>query len=461
MNTEISLSPREIPRQWLNIAPDLPGPKNPPLTANGLPLNPENLSLIFPQSLIEQEISTKRWIDIPPAILEVLTLWRPTPLKRAVNLEKFLDTPARIYFKDESVSPPGSHKPNTAVAQAYYNQQEQVKCLTTETGAGQWGSALAFACAKFNLQCQVYMVSISYHQKPLRKTLMKIWGAQCLASPSDTTSFGKKIRSRHPESPGSLGIAISEALEKAIEDKSGKTKYSLGSVLNMVMMHQSVIGLEAKKQLTKIGETKVDTVIGCVGGGSNFAGLSFPYLLDKIHGEQIEIIPVEPTSCPTLTRGPYCYDFGDSGGMTPLLPMHSLGHQFIPAPIHAGGLRYHGMAPMVSQAVQTGLLSPQAFPQLQCYQAAVQFAFTEGIVVAPETSHALAAVIEQAEKAKKLGKPRVILFNLSGHGMLDLNAYEDYLNGKLTDHRLSSEKLNKSLEALSNFPKPACAVKTG
>ncbi|MGC9367083.1 MAG: TrpB-like pyridoxal phosphate-dependent enzyme [bacterium] len=461
MNTEISLSPHEIPLQWLNIAPDLPGPKNPPLTANGIPLNPENLQLIFPQSLIEQEISLTRWIDIPQDILEVLSLWRPTPLKRAVNLEKILDTPARIYFKDESVSPPGSHKPNTAVAQAYYNHKEQVKCLTTETGAGQWGSALAFACAKFKLKCQVYMVNISYHQKPLRKTLMKIWGAHCLASPSDTTEFGRTIRNQHPESPGSLGIAISEAVEKAMEDKSGKTKYSLGSVLNMVMMHQSVIGLEAKKQLAKLGEAKVDTVIGCVGGGSNFAGLSFPYLLDKIHGEQIEIIPVEPTSCPTLTRGPYCYDFGDSAGMTPLLAMHSLGYQFIPAPIHAGGLRYHGMAPLVSQAVQAGLLSPQAFPQLQCYQAAVQFAFAEGIVVAPETSHALAAVIEQADKAKKLGKPRVILFNLSGHGMLDLNAYEDYLNGKLTDHRLSPEKLNKSLEALSNFPKPECLINTG
>jgi len=454
MQVKVFLNEDEFPRQWYNLAADLPTPMQPPLGPDGKPITPDMLAPVFPMNLIEQEVSQERWIDIPEGILELLFRWRPTPLHRAVYLEKALGTPAKIYYKNESVSPPGSHKPNTAVAQAWYNKQFGIKNLTTETGAGQWGSALAFACALIGLECKVFMVRISFDQKPFRKIMMQTWGATCIASPSNQTHAGREILKVIPDTPGSLGIAISEAIEAAVTDKTGKTRYSLGSVLNHVMLHQTVIGLEAKKQLKKIGEKRVDIVIGCAGGGSNFAGLSFPFVADKISGADIEIIPVEPTSCPTMTRAPFVYDHGDTAKMTPLLPMYSLGHGFIPPPIHAGGLRYHGMAPLVCQAIVEGLLSPRAIDQNECYAAAVQFAKTEGIICAPETSHAIAAVIQEAKKAKEEGKEKVILFNMSGHGLMDLTGYENYFAGNLIDYPLPEEELQKSLKSLEGLPKP-------
>jgi len=405
-------------------------------------------------NLIEQEVSQERWIDIPEGILNILYKWRPTPLHRAKALEKYLDTPARIYYKNESVSPPGSHKPNTAVAQAWYNKEFGIKKLTTETGAGQWGSALAFACAIVGLGCKVYMVRISFDQKPYRKTMMQTWGANCVASPSEETKAGRDILEKMPDTPGSLGIAISEAIEEAVSDEKGETRYSLGSVLNHVLLHQTIIGLEAKKQLEKAGENKVDVVIGCCGGGSNFAGLAFPFVNDKIHGEKIDIIPVEPTSCPTMTRAPFVYDHGDTAKMTPLLPMFSLGHDFIPPPIHAGGLRYHGMAPLISQGIVEGLLNPRALHQTECYEAAITFARTEGIICAPETSHAIAAAIQEAKKAKEEGKEKVIIFNFSGHGLMDLTGYQKYLSGELEDYPLPDEEMEKSLKGIEGLPKP-------
>ena len=455
--TRIVLSEDEIPRQWYNLAADLPTPLQPPLGPDGKPVSPEMLKPIFPMALIEQEVSSQRWIDIPEEVLRLLARWRPSPLHRAYGLEAALGTPARIYYKNESLSPAGSHKPNTAVAQAYYNKKEGVKRLTTETGAGQWGSALAFACALIGLECKVYMVRISFDQKPYRKVLMQTWGAECVASPSQETKAGRDALSRDPNTPGSLGIAISEAVEAAVTDPSGGTKYALGSVLNHVMLHQTVIGLEAKKQLEKAGEKKVDVVIGCVGGGSNFSGLAFPFVYDKINGAKIDIMPVEPTSCPSLTKGPFVYDLGDVAGMTPLLTMYSLGHNFVPPPIHAGGLRYHGMAPLVSQATNEGLLSPRAIHQLECYNAAIQFARTEGIVVAPETSHAVAAAIQEAKKAKEEGKEKVILFNLSGHGLLDLVGYQKFMAGELKDYELPDETIRKNLEEIKDYPKPSLA----
>ncbi|RKX79146.1 MAG: TrpB-like pyridoxal phosphate-dependent enzyme [Spirochaetes bacterium] len=460
MNMRIQLNEKEIPRQWYNLSADLPSPLQPPLGPDGNPISPDMLKPIFPNALIEQEVSQDRWIDIPEEILNILLTWRPTPLHRAKALEEALDTPARIYYKNESISPPGSHKPNTAVAQAYYNKKEGVKRLTTETGAGQWGSALSFACSLIGLQCKVFMVRISFDQKPYRKIMMQTWGAECVPSPSNETKAGREVLEKNPDTSGSLGIAISEAVEAAVTDKSGQTKYSLGSVLNHVLLHQTIIGLEAKKQLEKAGEKKVDTVIGCAGGGSNFAGLSFPFIYDKINGAQIDIIPVEPWSCPTMTKGPFLYDLGDASGMTPLLPMHSLGHNFVPPPIHAGGLRYHGMAPLVSQSIVEGLISPLAIHQLECYQSAIFFAGTEGIIVAPETSHAVAVAIREAKKAKEEGKEKVILFNLSGHGLLDLSGYDAYMGGKLEDYEFPTEELEKNLEALKDFPKPKM-VKTG
>jgi tryptophan synthase beta chain len=454
------LSESEIPKQWYNLAADLPSPLQPPLGPDGNPVTPEMLAPVFPMNLIEQEVSQERWIDIPEEILNILYKWRPTPLHRAKALEKHLGTPARIYYKNESVSPPGSHKPNTAVAQAWYNKEFGIKKLTTETGAGQWGSALAFACAIVGLECKVYMVRISFDQKPYRKTMMQTWGATCVASPSEETKAGRDILEKMPDTPGSLGIAISEAIEEAVTDTKGETRYSLGSVLNHVLMHQTIIGLEAKKQLEKAGENKVDVVIGCAGGGSNFAGLAFPFVNDKIHGEQIDIIPVEPTSCPTMTRAPFAYDHGDTAKMTPLLPMHSLGHDFIPPPIHAGGLRYHGMAPLVSQGIVEGLLTPRALHQLECYEAAITFARTEGIICAPETSHAIAATIQEAKKAKEEGKEKVIIFNMSGHGLLDLTGYQSYLAGKLQDYPLPEEEMKKSLAGIEGLPKPK-ELKTG
>jgi tryptophan synthase beta chain len=457
MNNKVFLSDAEIPKQWYNLAADLPTPLQPPLGPDGKPITPEMLAPVFPMNLIEQEMCPDRWIDIPEGILEILYRWRPAPLQRAVFLEKALGTPAKIYFKNESVSPAGSHKPNTAVAQAWYNKQAGIKKLTTETGAGQWGSALSFACSLLGLECKIFMVRISFDQKPFRKIMMRTWGGNCVASPSSETNAGRAVLAKDPDTPGSLGIAISEAIEEAVMDKTGQTRYSLGSVLNHVMLHQTIIGLEAKKQLAKIGETKVDVVIGCAGGGSNFAGLSFPFMADKIHGANIDIIPVEPKSCPTMTRAPFAYDHGDTAKMTPLLPMHSLGHQFVPAPIHAGGLRYHGMAPLVSQSIVEGLATPRSVDQLECYQAALLFARTEGMIVAPETSHAIAVAIQEANKAKEEGKEKVILFNLSGHGLMDMLGYEKYLNGELINYCLPEEKLEQSIAVFANLPKPSQA----
>ncbi|HID39234.1 MAG TPA: TrpB-like pyridoxal phosphate-dependent enzyme [Calditrichaeota bacterium] len=454
MPTRVVLSEDEIPRQWYNLAADLPSPMQPPLGPDGKPISPEMLAPVFPMNLIEQEVSQERWIDIPEEVLEILYRWRPSPLLRATRLEKALGTPARIYYKNESVSPPGSHKPNTAVPQAWYNKQFGIEKLTTETGAGQWGSALSFAGALVGLEIKVYMVRISFDQKPFRKIMMETWGGTCIPSPSPYTQAGRDVLENDPDTPGSLGIAISEAIEEAVTDSSGKTRYSLGSVLNHVLLHQTIIGLEAKKQLEKIGENKVDVVIGCAGGGSNFAGLSFPFVLDKINGAEIDIIPVEPTSCPTMTRAPFAYDHGDVAKMTPLLPMHTLGHDFIPPPIHAGGLRYHGIAPLISQTIVEGLVDPLAIHQLECYEAAVTFARTEGIIVAPETSHAVAAAIREANKAKEEGKEKVIIFNLSGHGLMDLTGYDKYFSSELTDYALPDEEMQKSLAAIEGLPKP-------
>lgn len=449
---KVILSEKEIPRQWYNIQADMPTPMQPPLhPATGKPVGPDDLAPIFPMNLIEQEVSTERWIDIPGEVLEKLLIWRPTPLHRAYNLEKFLKTPARIYYKNESVSPAGSHKPNTAIAQAYYNKVAGIKRLTTETGAGQWGCALSLACCLFGLELKVYMVKISYEQKPYRQLMMKTWGANCVASPSRETEFGRNVLSQDPDCPGSLGIAISEAIEDAVT--SGHTKYSLGSVLNHVMLHQSIIGLEAQKQMEMLGEYP-DVVIGCVGGGSNFAGLSFPFVRDKIYGKDVEIVAVEPVACPTMTKGPFAYDFGDTAAKTPLLPMFTLGHSFIPKSIHAGGLRYHGMSPLISQLVLDNLIQPRAYNQLQTYGAGITFARTESLICAPETNHAIAAVIEEAEKAREEGRSKVILFNLSGHGLLDLTGYDAYLKGELSDYSLSEEEMKESLKVLDSLPQP-------
>ncbi|HET6428116.1 MAG TPA: TrpB-like pyridoxal phosphate-dependent enzyme [Phycisphaerae bacterium] len=458
--TKTLLDEKDIPRQWYNLAADLPTPMLPPLGPDGNPVKPEMLAPVFPMNLIEQEVSSKRWIDIPEEVLELLYLWRPSPLYRAKRLEEALGTPARIYYKNEGVSPPGSHKPNTAIPQAWYNKQFGIERLTTETGAGQWGSALAFACSLIGLECKVFMVRISFDQKPFRKLMMATWGANCVPSPSEETNAGRAILAKMPDTPGSLGIAISEAIEAAVTDPTGKTRYSLGSVLNHVLLHQTIIGQEAKKQLAKAGEKKVDVVIGCCGGGSNFAGLAFPFVADKIAGRKIDIIPVEPASCPTMTRAPFAYDHGDTAEMTPLLPMYSLGHSFVPPPIHAGGLRYHGMAPLVSQAIVEGLLAPRAYHQLKCYEAAVTWARTEGFISAPETSHAIAATIDEALKAKEEGKEKVILMNWSGHGLMDLTGYDAYFQGKLTDYALPEEDLAKSLASIKGLP-PAAARKSG
>ncbi len=440
----IDLPIKEMPDKWYNVAADLPRPPDPPLhPGTGQPIGPADMAPLFPMGLLAQEMSPERWHEIPDQVLDIYKLWRPTPLYRAVALEKALDTPAHIYYKMEGVSPAGSHKPNTAVAQAYYNKQEGIKRIATETGAGQWGSALAFACKLFDLECVVYMVRVSYDQKPYRRLMMQTWGASCYPSPSDRTDFGRKVLAETPDTPGSLGIAISEAIEDAV--KRDDTHYSLGSVLNHVLLHQTIIGLEAKKQMELAGEYP-DVVIGCHGGGSNFAGISFPFVHDKlVEGKAIKIVPVEPTGSPTLTRGPYRYDFGDTNCMTPLLRMHTLGHGFVPAPIHAGGLRYHGAAPLVSLLVDEKVLEPIALNQLECFEAAVQFARTEGFIPAPETSHAIRAAILEALKAKEAGQKKVILFNWSGHGLLDLAGYDAYLSGQLTDYSMSDEDLQKGL----------------
>ena len=448
------MTEKDMPRCWYNLAADLPTGMQPPVTPDGKPVTPDMLAPVFPMNLIEQEVSQERWIEIPAEIQEILARWRPTPLRRAVYLERYLNTPARIYYKDESVSPPGSHKPNTAVPQAWYNKQFGIKRITTETGAGQWGCALAFACNLLGLECKVFMVRISFDQKPMRKLMMKVWGADCIASPSNETNAGRQILGRMPDTPGSLGIAISEAVEAAVSDSTGQTRYSLGSVLNHVLLHQTVIGQEAQRQLKMAGEKEPDIVIGCAGGGSNFAGIAFPFVLDKINGANIRIIPVEPAACPTMTKAPFVYDFGDTAGMTPLLPMFSLGHDFVPAPIHAGGLRYHGIAPLVSQAIVEGLIEPQAMDQLTCYKSALTWAQTEGTICAPETSHAIATVIDEAVKAREEAKEKVILFCYSGHGLMDLSGYDKYLSGELTELRLTEQDIQEYLKPLESLPKP-------
>ncbi len=447
---KILLSEEEIPKYWYNIQADLPSPLDPPLNpATGEPINPKDLEPVFPKSLIQQEISTERWIPIPEEVREIYRIWRPTPLYRAERLERALKTPARIYYKWEGVSPPGSHKPNTSVAQAYFNKKEGIERLTTETGAGQWGSALSFATMLFDMKCTVYMVRASYEQKPYRRILMETWGAECIPSPSDRTQFGRKVLQEDPNCPGSLGIAISEAIEDAVTHPN--TKYSLGSVLNHVLLHQTVVGLEAKAQLEKIGEYP-DILVGCVGGGSNFAGLSFPFLADKLTGKKpgLRAISCEPKACPTLTRGIYTYDFGDAARMTPLLKMYTLGHTFIPAPIHAGGLRYHGDAPLLCKLTKEGYMEAVAYHQNEVFEAARIFARAEGFVVAPETAHAVKAVVEEAIRCRERGEEKVILFNNSGHGLLDLAAWDAFLRKKLVDYELPEEAIK---EALAKIPK--------
>lgn len=445
---KVVLPQAELPRHWYNIQADLDEPPPPVIHPATLqPISPDDLAPIFPAALIEQEVSSERWIPIPEEVLDILSLWRPTPLIRARRLERYLQTPAKIYYKNESLSPPGSHKPNTAVAQAYYNKHEGVKRLTTETGAGQWGSALAFACNLFGLKCTVYMVRVSYEQKPYRKVLMNIWGAEVLPSPTDRTNAGRSVLTQDPDSPGSLGIAISEAVEDAATHED--TKYSLGSVLNHVLLHQTIVGLETKKQFEMVGEYP-DVLIGCVGGGSNFAGFVFPFVPDKLDGKRhIRIIAVEPLACPSLTHGIYTYDFGDTARMTPLIKMHTLGHNFIPPRIHAGGLRYHGMAPLVSLLYDKGVIEAIAYPQRAVFDAAVTFARVEGIVPAPETAHAIRAVIDEALKCRETGEEKVIAFNFSGHGYFDLSAYEEYLSGRMEDAIFSPERVK---EALSSLP---------
>jgi tryptophan synthase beta chain len=445
-DTKILLDESEIPTRWYNILADLPEPP-PPVLHPGThePVGPDDLAPLFPMALIMQEVSTDRYVDIPDDILRVYRLWRPSPLHRARALEEAIGTPARIYYKYEGVSPPGSHKPNTAVAQAYYNAQEGVRKLVTETGAGQWGSALAFATAQFGLDCEVFMVKVSFEQKPYRKALMETWGATIHASPSDVTDAGKKIRTEFPDSTGSLGIAISEAVEVA--GKSDDTKYSLGSVLNHVLLHQTVVGEEALLQLEKAGERAPDIIIGCAGGGSNFAGLCLPFLREKIGGNMEPVIrAVEPQACPSFTKGEYRYDFGDTVGLTPLVKMHTLGHDFVPDPIHAGGLRYHGMAPILSHAHETGLIEAVAIGQVESFERAVFFARHEGIVAGPEPTHAIAEAIREAERCKESGEDKVILFNLSGHGHFDMAAYDAHFRGELEDYAYPEEKVREAME---------------
>lgn len=441
------LPEEKLPKAWYNLAADLPVPLPPPLHPGTMqPIGPDDLAPIFPMAVIEQEVSTERWIEIPEPVRDVYRLWRPAPLVRARRLEKALDTPARIYFKYEGVSPAGSHKPNTAVPQAFYNKQEGVKRLSTETGAGQWGSSLAFAGSLFGLEVEVFMVKISYQQKPYRRALMETYGAQCIASPSTLTAAGRAVLERDPNSNGSLGIAISEAVEVAASRDD--TKYALGSVLNHVCLHQTVIGEEAMLQM-EMADDSPDVVIACTGGGSNFAGLAFPYIRENLkNGGKTRIVAVEPSSCPTLTKGRLAYDFGDTGHLTPLVKMHTLGSTFMPPGSHAGGLRYHGMAPMVSHVADLGLMEARAFAQTECFAAAVQFARAEGIVPAPESSHAVKGAIEEALAAKAEGKARSILFSLSGHGHFDMQAYTDYFSGKLQDPAYDEAALARALAEL-------------
>lgn len=444
--TKILLEEHEIPRAWYNIMADMPTLPPPGLNPQTKePLRPQDLEAIFPPALIEQEMTQKRWIEIPDEVRELYRLWRPSPLYRAHRLEQALGTPARIYYKYEGVSPAGSHKTNTSIPQAYYNKQAGIKRLATETGAGQWGSALSFACSVFGLECTVYMVKISYEQKPYRRSLMQVYGADVIASPSPRTQAGKKMLAENPDSLGSLGMAISEAVEDAASRND--TNYALGSVLNHVCLHQSVIGLETKAQMEKVGDYP-DIVIGCCGGGSNFAGIAFPFLQDKINGKEVRAIAVEPTACPTLTKGHFAYDYGDNAGLTPIMMMYTLGHNFVPPGIHAGGLRYHGDSTLVSQLVHDGLVEAQAVPQRAIFEAAMLFAQNEGILPAPESAHAIRAAIDEAERAREEGKEKSIVFCLSGHGHFDLTAYDNYLTGKLEDTEYPEDKIQEVLSSL-------------
>ena len=433
-----------MPGAWYNVLPDLPRPLDPPLHPQTRePIGPDDLAPLFPMDLVLQEVSTEPMVEIPGEVLGAYALWRPTPLIRARRLEKALGTPARIYYKNEGVSPPGSHKPNTAIAQAYYNKQAGVRRLTTETGAGQWGSALSFACNYFGIDCTVYMVRVSYEQKPYRRTMMQVWGAEVFSSPTDKTDVGRKILDDDPECPGSLGIAISEAVWDAV--MHGDARYSLGSVLNHVLLHQTIIGLETKKQLALVDE-KADVVIGCVGGGSNFMGLALPFVKDKLDGAAIRFVAAEPTACPTLTKGLFAYDYGDTAHMAPIVRMYTLGHTFVPPKIHAGGLRYHGDSPILSLLVKEKVIEAVAYTQNGVFQAAVTFAKAEGFLPAPETAHAVKAAIDEALKCKDAGEEKTIVFGFSGHGHFDMAAYEAYVAGRLPDYEMSAETIAKALE---------------
>jgi len=444
------LSENDIPTKWYNIVADMVNKPLPPLhPGTKQPLNPQDLEPIFAKELINQELSEERWIEIPEEVRELYKIWRPTPLVRATGLEKALDTPAHIYFKNEGLSPVGSHKLNTALPQAYYNKKQGIKHITTETGAGQWGAALAFACSVFGIKLDVFMVKVSYEQKPYRRSMMHTWGAEVVASPSDTTEAGRKILARDPHNSGSLGIAISEAIEKAVTSEN--TRYTLGSVLNHVILHQTIIGLEAEKQMEMAGEYP-EIVIGCFGGGSNFSGITFPFLRHKLtSGKSLRAIAAEPASCPKLSRGKFEYDFGDTVGLTPLLPMYTLGHDFHPADIHAGGLRYHGAGTIVSQLRRDGYVEVQDIPQLESFEAGQLFAKTEGTIPAPESTHAIASAIREANKAKEERQSKVILFNLSGHGLIDMAAYDQFLSGKMTNYKLSDEEIARSLSELEKI----------
>jgi tryptophan synthase beta chain len=441
----VVLDESEIPTHWYNVVPDMPTPPSPPLGPDGQPVGPEKMGEIFPMALLEQEMSGERWLPIPDEVRAIYRLWRPSPLCRAERLEQALGTPARIYYKYEGVSPAGSHKPNTAVPQAYYNKQAGIKRIATETGAGQWGSSMAFAGQMFGLEVRVFMVRVSYQQKPFRRSMMHTWGAEVFASPTNMTQAGRDVLAKDPDSPGSLGIAISEAVEEAASRKD--TNYALGSVLNHVCHHQTIIGLEAKKQFARLGEYP-DVVIGCCGGGSNFAGVAFPFIADKAAGKQVRLVAAEPSSCPTLTRGVFTYDFGDASGYTPLMKMYTLGHDFVPPGIHAGGLRYHGDSPLVSQLLKDGVIEAVAVPQLATFEAGVLFARAEGIIPAPESNHAIRACIDEALRCKQTGEPKVLFFNLSGHGHFDMASYDRYFAGELEDYAYPQEAIHAALEHL-------------
>ena len=450
--TKFLLAEDQLPRSYYNLLSDLPQAPPPVLHPGTMqPIGPDDLAPLFPMALIEQEVTRQREVPIPDAVLEAYSIYRPSPLIRAHRLETAIGTASHIYYKYEGVSPAGSHKPNTAIAQAYYNKQEGVRRLTTETGAGQWGSALSLACRLFSIDCKVYMVNISYRQKPYRRSLMRTWGAEVVPSPSSDTHAGKAVLAEHPNSPGSLGIAISEA----VEDAAGRedTKYSLGSVLNHVLLHQTIVGLETEKQMSLAGEDP-DVVIGCVGGGSNFSGLAFPFIRRKIAGEEIRFLAVEPEACPSLTRGPYAYDFGDTAMLTPLMPMFTLGHNFVPPAIHAGGLRYHGSSPLLSHLIRLGLIEAEALKQKEVFEAAITFAHSEGFIPAPESSHAVCAAIAEARKSDDEGRERVILFNLSGHGHFDMAAYDAFLDGTLEDFFLPEEQIQSALQEIAELPRP-------